>query len=193
MITVMSVTDNPARWPDYLAVYEACQAAGLPDPVEECIALGPPRPGWRESTACDVLAAYLHTGHALVNVDGEIMDWADAVKTIKGGQINMRKWLEVAEQIVKEYSFGGYQFYVDREPPIFGDALGIRCIYCIQEYNAQYKRHEEKKVGMNRCIPSHQLAAVHDLVSFLRMHFVDMARECWRTVRDYRRAANGAR
>jgi hypothetical protein len=83
MIEVLSVGDSKQRWDDYMAVYEACEASGLPTPSESLIMLGPQPDGWRENYSLDVLAAYLHTGHGLVNIDGVLYDWRDGIDEIK--------------------------------------------------------------------------------------------------------------
>ena len=83
MIKVISVIDSSARWDDYMAVNAACAAASLPEPVEECYTIGPQTGDWRGTHAVDVIAAYLQTHHALVEIDGSIYDLDEALAKIK--------------------------------------------------------------------------------------------------------------
>ena len=87
MITVLSVADNPRRWEDFMAIHSACVEAGIPEPAERCIALGVQPEGWREDHSIDILAAYLHNGHAIVDIDGVLFDHHDAINEIKNRKV----------------------------------------------------------------------------------------------------------
>jgi hypothetical protein len=81
-MTVFTLLDMIDRWEQFLRVYTACEAAGLPLPSEEVIDVSGGSKDWRERNLHSALAIILDTGAPAVLFDDELITMGEALEKI---------------------------------------------------------------------------------------------------------------